>query len=134
MRVGFDLHGVIDLYPKVFQDLGEKLIQEGHSIHIITGQSWEQVKDKVEKYEIPYTNHFSTVDYHKKLGTKMWQDDKGTWWLDQELWLRSKGSYVTKEHIDVHFDDTLEYARFFPNYCTFVLVPKFGFDKFIYVE
>lgn len=63
----------------------------------------------------------------------MWQDDKKTWWCDEKTWIRSKGDYIHREHIDVHFDDTLDFARFIPNTCTFVLVPKMGFGNVVHL-
>lgn len=32
--------------------------------------------------------------------------------------------------VDIHFDDSLEYAEHFPDTCTFVLVPKKNFVMF----
>lgn len=128
MKIGIDIHNCIDLYPDVFRVLAERLIADNHEIHIITGQEWEKVYHKVDKYQVPYTHRFSIVDYHKSIGTKMWQDKKGTWWCDEKIWVRSKGNYICREGITVHFDDTLEYANYLPDTCTFVLVPKKGFD------
>lgn len=127
MKVGFDIHGCIDLYPEQFKTLSEQLISGGHEVHIITGQEWCNVKNKVEQAGISFTHHFSIVDYHKTVNTKMWQDTRGTWWMDQEVWVRSKGNYIYRWELDIHFDDSYEYAQFVPSTCTFILVPKRGF-------
>jgi len=133
MKIGFDIHGCIDVYPEVFKNLGEKLIAKNHEVHIITGQEWEKVKHKVEKRGVPYTHHFSIVDYHMTQGTKMWKDEKGTWWMDEKIWLRSKGDYIRRADIEVYFDDSHEYGQWVPESCTFIVVPPKGFDKYFHL-
>lgn len=131
MRVGLDIHGCIDRFPEKFMHLSNNLMLNGHSVHIITGQPWKEVKHKVEEAKISYSHHFSIVDYHRKVkDTKMWQDEKKTFWMDEKVWLRSKGEYCRREKIDVHFDDSYEYAEYMPETTTFILVPKKGLDKF----
>lgn len=139
MHIGIDVHGCIDLYLNIFRRLscGLKEIgfwqykRSGHRISIITDQEWKKVKPEVDRLGICYTDHFSIVDYHKSIGTKMWTDAKGTFWMDNDIWIKSKGIYIEKEHVDVHFDDSVSYARYVPDTCTFVLVPKTGFHQFV---
>jgi len=131
MKIGLDLHGCIDKYPIIFRQLSNKLYESGHEIHVITGQEWDKVEPEVEKACIQFTHHFSIVDYHKALGTEMWKNDKGTWQMDEKDWVRSKGDYIHREHIDIHFDNSWEYAIFVPDFCTFILVPKSGFHEFV---
>jgi hypothetical protein len=114
--------------------MSHNLLNAGHEIHIITGQEWDKVKCKVEEARVVYTHHFSIVDYHKEIGTKMWQDKKGTWWMENETWVRSKGDYIHREHIDIHFDNSWEYANYVPDFCSFVLVPKDNFHAFQFVS
>lgn len=128
MKIGLDVHGCIDLYPSIFARLSKTLIHNGHEVHIITGQEWERVGKKVDKNGVRYSHHFSIVDYHLSIGTKMWQDEKKTWWMDEKIWIRSKGDYIHRSQIDVHFDDSYEYAEYCPEFCTFILVPKTNFD------
>lgn len=128
MKVGLDVHGVIDRYPVLFQRLSKDLIQAGHEVAIITGQEWEKIVPKIEALDICYTSHFSIVDYHKSIGTRMHQDEKGTWWMGNIAWVRSKGDYIHREHIDIHFDDSCEYANWVPEFCSFILVPNTGFE------
>lgn len=130
LKIGLDLHGVIDLYPALFSRMSKNLANEGAEIHIITGQEKEKIIPKLEKYQITYDHLFSIVDYHFERGTEMWKDCKGTWWMDERFWLRSKGDYMDRAHIDIHFDDSFEYAKFVPPFCTFILVPKTNFELF----
>lgn len=130
MKVGLDIHGVIDLYPEFFAGLSRKLVLDGHEVHIITGQEWRKVRHKVKKFDISYTHHFSIVDYHKSIGTPMHKDDKDTWWMAEKIWVRSKGDYIHRTKIDVHFDDSYEYCNYCPDFCTFIVVPKTNFLTF----
>ena len=52
--------------------------------------------------------------------------------MDGDVWVRSKGDYVNKKGINIHFDDSEEYAEYFPSFCTFVKVPEYGFEDFYY--
>jgi len=130
MRVGIDIHGVADKFPEAFRNLTYNLMANGHGVFIITGQEWKKAKLDVERFKISYTGHFSTVDYHRRIGTKMWRDKNETWWMDKKIWLKSKGDYIKRAHIDVHFDDSYEYARYCPENCTFILVPRKNFKAF----
>jgi len=131
MNIGLDIHGCVDLYPDSFRELSKKWIKENHSIHIITGQEWEKAKKTIQQLRIPYTHHFSIVDYHLSIGTKMHQDKKKTWWMDNKIWVASKGEYCRRNKIDIHFDDSVEYGKYMPDTCTFILVPKKRFDNFL---
>lgn len=130
MKIGLDIHGVIDKYPKIFARLSKRLWKKGHQIHIITGESWETAKETVNKAGIVYTHHFSIVDYHLRSGTKMEHKDNG-WWMDRNVWVRSKGDYIHRKGIEIHFDDSYEYAEYCPDTCVFVLVPLYGFENFM---
>ena len=133
MKVGLDFHGVCDLYPVDIARMSERLKDAGHDIIIITGQEISKIVPKILGLPalIKFDEIFSIVDYHKNLNTKMWLDDKGTWWMDEALWVRTKGDYCNREKIDVHFDDTIEFGRYMPCFTTFVYVPKIGFETFI---
>ncbi|EKD27107.1 MAG: hypothetical protein ACD_79C00870G0001 [uncultured bacterium] len=106
------------------------MTSKGYEVHIITGNEWDLAKIKVERFNISYTHHFSIVDYHRSLGTPMRKLETG-WWMDYDVWDKSKGDYCAREGIAIHFDNDLKYANWFPDNCTFVLVKKQGFEKFV---
>jgi len=133
MKVGLDIHGVIDRYPDKFYRLSKNLVDNGHEVHIVTGQEWVNVRGEVERAGVLYTHHFSIVDHHLNIRTKMTQDAKDTWWMDEGIWLRSKGDYIHRAGIDIHFDDSYEYGQYIPDTCTFVLVPKTNFENINFV-
>ena len=123
MLIGLDFHGVIDRFPKEFSLLTQRWVSLNHEIHIVTGESWDSVQSKVEDLKIAYTHWFSIVDYHKLIDTPMRHKQSG-WWMDQKEWDKSKGDYAERVGLNVHFEDTLTYAPWFPASCTFVHIGK----------
>ena len=119
MFIGLDFHGVIDRFPKEFSLLTKRWVEIcGHEIHIVTGSPWDSAKPKIDDLGITYTHSFSIVDHHKSIGTPMWQKETG-WFMSPEEWDKSKGDYAKKVGLDVHFEDSLKYAPWFPESCTF---------------
>jgi len=121
MKFGLDVHGVVDTHPEAFRIFAEKMIKEGHEIHIVTGQEEKNVEPLVKKLEVPYTHFYSIVDYHLATGTSMWLD-KGTWWMDTVTWQSSKGLYCKYRGLDVLIDNSIEYKFYMPDTCKFLFV------------
>ena len=123
IRIGLDIHGVIDKYLDIFVPLTHKWIKK-HEIYIITGQEWDKVSYIIYENDIAFTDHFSIVDYHKTIGTKIWDNDmRGLgYWMDKSEWIKSKGMYATSIGLNIHFDDTPEYFDYFPKTCKTILV------------
>ncbi|OVE71675.1 hypothetical protein BVX93_02295 [bacterium B13(2017)] len=130
MKIGIDFHGVIDEYPRIFSKLTKKWYNKGFEIHIITGKEWSDVEPKLKKYNISFTHHYSIVDYHKQMHTNMKKKRSG-WWMDEEIWNKSKGIYCKRKKVTLHFDNDLIYAKWFPENCTFVWVRKKNFKDFL---
>ena len=128
MKIGLDIHGCIDAYPTIFKELTEKWLHKGHQIHIITGQPWGQAIQTVYENQISFTHYFSIVNHHLDIGTPMTKKDNG-WWMDKKIWLKSKGDYANYNLIDIHFDDQVEYARYFDVSCEVVIVPPKDFEE-----
>jgi len=130
MHIGLDLHGVIDRFPFLFKKLSEKWNEEGHNIHIMTGMEWDKAWRAVKKAGIVYHKHFSIVDFHKKMGTEIWEKSNSEgYWMESETWNQSKGNYAMSWNMDIHFDDSPIYGRYFPKGCTYIQVPEYDFDK-----
>jgi hypothetical protein len=130
MKIGLDIHGVIDRYPELFKKLSKKWSKAGHKIHIVTGQEWESACPQVHSAGINYHEHFSIVDYHKEVDTEMYtRTDKEGWWMDKSLWNSSKGNYAFDVGLDIHFDDSLVYANYFPADCTYIHVSDNNFEE-----
>jgi hypothetical protein len=94
-----------------------------HEVYIVTGEGWDSAKPQVEGRGIVYTHSFSIVDHHRTIGTPMEQKDSG-WWMSKETWDRTKGDYAARVGLDIHFEDTLAYAPWFPSRCAFIHVGK----------
>ena len=130
MKIGLDIHGVIDTYPEMFRDLTLKWKNEGHEVHIITGEPYKTASPTVIENGVCYDEFFSIVDHHVKVSApSLRQDDKGHYWVDRPVWLATKGDYARRVGLDVHFDDQIEYAEYFPKHCSFIYVPKTNFEK-----
>ncbi len=132
MKIGIDIHGVINLYPKLFAKLAKAWLQRGHEVHILTGMDWASAKKELEVFSVPYSHYYSIVDYHRKIGTPM-KKKKSGWWMAGGLWDKSKGDYCAKHRIQIHFDNDLQYAKWFPETCSFVCVKNKGFNKVLEV-
>lgn len=116
MKIGFDLHGVMDKLP-FFKLIGELLVDSGNEVHIITGREWEKLHVEIRERGIllnrHYTNHFSITDYLIKQGENVRWDNPDNPWFDENAWNKAKATYCKENNIDVHFDDTDVYADYF---------------------
>ena len=121
MKIGIDIHGVLDKEPTFFAELTNILWTAGHEVHIITGVTvnpenriGKETLKFLEDLNIAYTHLFSIVDYHKSIGTEIeYPDGSDNPWMDGELWDRTKADYCEKHKIDMMFDDTRRYGNYF---------------------
>lgn len=117
MKVGLDVHGVIEEHPVFFRNFCAALVKGGAEVHIITGKERHKVTEELESHGLicgeHYTHFFSITDHHKELGTPIRWDKKGNPWMDPLLWIRTKGEYCQKVGIDLHLDDTDSYGLCF---------------------
>ena len=135
MKIGLDVHGVVDTFPRQLGEFAKNLIAEGHEVHIITGQEQVEVEPLVKSLGVPFTHFFSVVDYNKSIGTDITVDKRGTCWMDKEIWESTKGNYCESEGIDMLIDNSPEYMKYMPDSCSFMYLPKDGnldFLRFIY--
>ncbi len=132
MKIGLDIHNCIDIYPELFKVLTKVWKEKNYEIHILTGQEEALCIDRLEEWGITYTNFFSIVDYHTAQGTHIFKrDDKEGIWMDGDIWAQSKGNYAHKVELDIHFDDSMVYCKYFPKNCTYVIVPKVGLRNLV---
>ena len=120
MRIGIDLHGVIDSDPDFFKKLLKYLISSGIEVHIVSGPPVVEIISELEELKIEEKIHYhkvhSIVDFLKKSGVVMWNDEKGRWWSNEKDWCNSKSWICWKYGIDCMVDDKVMY--------------KAGFDSF----
>jgi len=111
--IGLDIHGVIDKNPEFFKTFTEALAAKCVEIHIITGaEDKPKIRKQLDDWGIKYHRFFSIVDYHRKLGEKIWYKD-GQPWMDTDIWNRTKAAYCKENNITWHIDDTEEYGKYF---------------------
>ena len=113
LKIGFDIHGVLTDAPKLFLALNSALYDAGHEIHILTGsQETSEIHKQLKELGIRWHKFFSITDYHIEQGTKV--DFKGDLpYIDPEIWDTTKAGYCKRECIDLHFDDSMEYVKYF---------------------
>lgn len=117
MKLGLDIHGVLDTNPKEFVSLAKRVRTEGGEVHIITGSS--QNVDLVELL-LSLDSGKKYWDYLVSIQDELLKKYKPTginehgrpYWPD-ELWDRFKGDYCAKHNIDLHYDDTERYIQYF---------------------
>ncbi len=116
MKIGLDVHGVIDKDPLIFSRLTGKLVGSGNEVHIITGKEIsDALVEKLHGFGIYWTHLFSITTHHKKIGTRISfkGGDKTQPLIAPPIWDRTKANYCEKENIDVHIDDSKEYGYYF---------------------
>lgn len=113
IKIGLDIHGVLDSRPEFFSVLTKLLVDNGHEVHIITGAKTETELENMKKHNISYTHVFSITDHHVVKKTPVTWDEKGEPHMDTYLWDKTKAEYCKEHDIDMHFDDSDIYHYFF---------------------
>ena len=119
MKLGLDIHGVIDSNPESFAFMSQSVIANNGEVHIITGGSWtSELEEQLKGYGIKWTSHFSVYDYLLEsgidsIGTIQFPDGTIQKKLDYHLWDTIKAGYCKSNNIDLHIDDTEVYSKYF---------------------
>jgi hypothetical protein len=116
IRVGIDIHGVIDKDPEFFSALTKKLSVKGHEIHILTGRELDdELVDRLCGFDISYNQIFSITSYHKSINTPMkFKNGDPTQPLISDLrWDSTKAKYAQNNRLDFHIDDSPIYGKYF---------------------
>lgn len=117
MKIGIDIHGVIDRDPEFFAAFTKELRKKGHSVHILTGHELNNhLIKEVNSYGVEYDSLFSITTYQKGKGTHVTyaDDEKMMPLVAPPKWDRSKGEYAMLVGLDIHIDDSKVYGRYFP--------------------
>lgn len=119
MKLGLDIHGVIDSNPESFAFMSQSVIAGGGEVHIITGGSWtSELEEQLKGYGIKWTSCFSVYDYLldsgiDSIGTIQFPDGTIQKKFDYHLWDTIKAGYCRSNNIDLHIDDTEVYSKYF---------------------
>ena len=113
LKVGIDIHGVIDAFPEKFKLLSLALINDGAEVHIITGIKRSRSIDlMLDKAGIKFTHFFSIVDYLEATDQSVeWKNELP--YADKETWNNAKRNYCQRMNIDLMIDDSSVYRDTF---------------------
>ena len=117
MKIGFDIHGVIDSKPEYFSALIRKYRDKGHEVHIITGTPFAEMAPKLDKWDIKFDGYFSIAEWCLSHSSTATERD-GQVFDDDEVWNNAKALYCMQNDIDVHVDDSPIYQKTFKNIST----------------
>lgn len=123
LKIGLDIHGVIDAFPEKFRLLSRALVRDGAEVHIVTGvKRSAEIEALLEAAGIRFTHYFSIVEYLEGNQERVdWIN--GLPYADETLWNHAKRNYCEAEGIDLMFDDSPIYRDTFHEIdCTFVHV------------
>ncbi len=116
IRIGLDLHGVIDRNPQFFVGLARLIRQCGGEIHIITGSPFSEGEGELLSYNGGakwWDYYFSVDDYLFEKNIPHEVDGRGGRIYSGDAWNRAKGMYCAERGIDLHIDDSEMYQEFF---------------------
>jgi hypothetical protein len=116
IKVGIDIHGVINKDPEFFSNLSHRLKAKGHEVHILTGRELsDELYNRLDGYGIRYDHVFSITSHHKEIGTHIsYKDNDPTQPLiAPPVWDRTKAHYAEHVGLCVHIDDSPIYGRYF---------------------
>jgi len=120
-KIGVDLHGVLDRWPKIFSAWSAPARAAGFDLHVVTGMRWEEARPKVNELGFQWSHHFSILDFHIAKGyVKVRRDGDGNLWIPDDEWNRAKGEYAREAGLEIHFDDDMAHGCAFPESCVFV--------------
>jgi hypothetical protein len=126
MKIGVDLHGVIDNDPEWFHRfLGNLLVECGRwkdrafTVCIVSGPPKEDILRELKKHGflpgMDFDEVYSVVDHLKEKGVEMWQDERRRWWTHDKIWWKAKAEICEKQNIDIMIDDKKEWGAHFKN-------------------
>ncbi len=131
IKIGIDVHGVLDTAPHFFAKLSRLLVQNGHEVHILTGAEKTETLEKYlkETLGLSWTHFFSVTSFHKEAGTEITYI-YGNPYMDNQIWNRAKSKYCIENSIQLHIDDSDTYGKHFTTpYAKFEYRRPIGFDK-----
>ena len=120
MKLGFDIHGVIDIF-EIFPQLINQLIDDPDiEIHIITGLARAEADAAIgDLIDLSRVKYFSIADYlMDRPDVDVTWDENGLPWADETAWNNAKADYCQAQDVDILFDDSPTYVKSFNNIST----------------
>jgi hypothetical protein len=115
MRIAFDLHGVLDTYPKIFKPMLKMLKKINIIVYVISGPEVDNITAELKKlgYDDLVCYIYSVVAELKEDGVNFTYDKNGDPWCDDETWWDAKAKICKKHKIDILVDDSIKYESAF---------------------
>jgi hypothetical protein len=133
MRIGLDIHGVLDHHPEKFIKLAYTIMgcadgyekedpeRENFKVFVITGPKKEKAIKELEAIANKYNGGYqfwdevySIVDYIIENDIPHIEKESGhIWTLVHKDWNEAKGKISKELELDLHFDDSVEYEEYF---------------------
>ena len=126
MKIGIDLHGVVDSDPTFFKKLLTYMTICDIEMYIVSGPPKTEIINELNelgfKKRIHYKEVYSIVDFLKESGVRMSQDKYDRWWSNEEDWCKSKARICDRHSISCMIDDKEMYKSSFEHTnCKFLL-------------
>ena len=134
IKLGLDLHGVIDVAPGFFSALAAQMIDKGHEVSIITGrEDSPELREELKACNMDYNSILSITTYQKQLGTPVCylNDDPTQPMMDPRVWNPSKAILCATAGIDIMIDDSVLYEPYFRDTKTQYIVYTSTMQKFL---
>ena len=116
MKIGLDLHGVVNDMPDAFKFITESIIKNGGEVHILTGSTTKKAYVELSLLGFEYGKHYTHImglpNYLSNKGCKVigfnkeFQNNE----FSTEDWNKAKAIYCSENKINLHLDDTIEYG------------------------
>ena len=117
MKIGIDLHGVLDTYPEIFKPMLRIFRKAGIDYCIVSGPSAEKVEQELYKTGYGDEVHsiwiYSVVDYLTIKGVEFDMTDPENPWCDDNIWWDAKARICKEYKIDYLIDDSEKYRPAF---------------------
>jgi hypothetical protein len=122
IRLGLDMHGVINAAPKLFSNIACAMLERDNEVYIVTGREvTDELLDELRACNMIndggslYTDILSITSYQKQLGTPVCylNDDPTQPMMDPRVWNQSKAVLCATANIDIMIDDSSLYEPFF---------------------
>ena len=116
VRLGLDIHGVIDEDPIFFSDLSQTVRGRGGQVFIITGrEDCHDLRQELSDCGMLYDGILSITSHQKMLGTPVTylDDRKSQPIMAPDVWNPTKAALCASAGIHVMIDDSALYETFF---------------------
>jgi len=125
MKLGIDLHGVIDSNPDLFKNLLTLMSLQNKEVYVVSGPPKVDIIIELNNLgferELHYKDVYSIVDFLKESGVEMWLKNY-RWWCNKKDWQESKAKICNSLSLEYMIDDKEMYRKAFDNIKTkFVL-------------